>query len=97
MMEVLLDGKRVLIPEGSRLSDLLPDRDPECSVAVIRPVLEEEAESQEVRLVTSVGDMVVEVVDPALVSRLFRPGLAEHLQLHWQDRYAAAFGPFESW
>ena len=96
MMEVLLDGKRVLIPEGSRLSDLLPDRDPECSVAVIRPVLEEEAESQEVRLVTSVGDMVVEVVDPALVSRLFRPGLAEHLQLHWQDRYAAAFGPFES-
>ena len=95
-MEVLLDGKRVQVPEDSRLSDLLPDRDPRFSVAVIRPVLEEEAESQEVRFVTTAGDMVVEVADPALVSRIFAPGLAEKLRLHWQDRYTAAFGPFES-
>ncbi|GLI45843.1 methanogenesis marker 3 protein [Methanoculleus bourgensis] len=95
-MEVLLDGKRVQVPEGSRLSDLLPDRDPRFSVAVIRPVLEEEAESQEVRFVTTAGDMVVEVADPALVSRIFAPGLAEKLRLHWHDRYTAAFGPFES-
>lgn len=95
-MEVLLDKKRVQIPEGIRLSDLLPDRDPRFSVAVIRPVHEEEAESQEVRLVTTAGDMVIEVADPTLISRIFEPGLAENLRLHWQDRYAAAFGPFES-
>lgn len=95
-MEVHLDGKRVEVSAGSRLGDLLPGRDPRCSVAVIRPVLEEAAESQEVRFVTTAGDMVIEVADPAVVSRLFRPGLAERLRLHWQDRYAAAFGPFES-
>lgn len=98
MIEVLLDGKRVQIPEGSRLSDLLPHRDPECSVAVIRPVLEEEeeAESQEIKLITTVGDIVIEVEDPGLVPRLSRPDLAGRLKLHWHDRYAAAFGPFES-
>ena len=96
-MEILLDGERREVPTGSRLGDLLPERDERFSVAVIRPALEEDvAESQEVRFVTSAGDMVVEMADPAFTARLFRPGLAEDLRLHWQDRYAAAFGPFES-
>ena len=77
MIEVHLDGKQLQIPEGSRLSDLLPDRDPGCSVAVIKPVLEEETESQEVRLATSVGDIIIEVADPGLVPRLLRPDIAE--------------------
>ncbi|MCM2464715.1 methyl-coenzyme M reductase-associated protein Mmp3 [Methanoculleus oceani] len=96
-MEILLDGKHILVPAGSRLGDLLPGWDFRCSVAVIRPALEEDAaESREIRFVTSAGDMVVEVAEPTTVSRLFQPGLAERLRLHWQDRYAAAFGPFES-
>jgi putative methanogenesis marker protein 3 len=96
-MEILLDGKHVVVPAGSRLGDLLPARDERCSIAVIRPALEEDAaESQEVRFVTSAGDMTVEVAEAATVARLFRPGLAERLHVHWQDRYAAAFGPFES-
>ena len=94
-MEVLLDGKRVQVPEDSRLSDLLPDRDPRFSVAVIRPVLEEEAESQEVRFVTTAGDMVVEVADPALVSRLFRPGCRTPPALAGPLR--AAFGRLSPW
>lgn len=96
-MEIHLDGKPVEAPAGSRLGDLLPDRDARESVAIIRPALEEDAaESQEVRFVTTAGDLVVEMADPAITARLFRPGLAETLNLHWQDRYAAAFGPFES-
>ena len=96
-MEIHLDGERIEVPAGARLGDILPGRDVRCSVAVILPTLEEDAaESQEVRFVTSAGDMVVEMADPGVVSRLFRPGLAERLRLHWQDRYAAAFGPFES-
>lgn len=96
-MEIHLDGQRVEAPAGSRLGDLLPGRDFRCSVAVIRPALEEDtAESQEVRFVTTAGDIVVEMVDPAVAARLFSPGLSERLRLHWQDRYAAAFGPFES-
>ena len=93
-MEFHLDGKRISVPAGSLLGDLLPERDEECSVAVIRPALvEDEAESQEVRFATPAGDMVVETAESALVSR---PDLAGQLRLHWQDRYAAAFGPFES-
>ena len=59
MIEVHLDGKQLQIPEGSRLSDLLPDRDPGCSVAVIKPVLEE-GQNRRVRLATSVGDIIIE-------------------------------------
>ncbi|MDV2480648.1 methanogenesis marker 3 protein [Methanoculleus sp. Wushi-C6] len=96
-MEIHLDGKRVEVPAGSRLGDLLPEWDFRFSVAVIRPALEEDAaESQEVRFVTTAGEFVVEVADPAFTARLLRPGLADRLNLHWQDRYAAALGPFES-
>jgi len=96
-MEIHLDGKRVQVPAGSRLGDLLPEWDFRYSVAVIRPALEEDAaESQEIRFVTTVGDIVVEMADPAFAARLLSPGLAEDLRLHWQDRYAAALGPFES-
>ncbi|NLB01439.1 MAG: methanogenesis marker 3 protein [Methanomicrobiales archaeon] len=96
-MEIHLDGQRVLVPEGSRLGDLLPERDERCSVAIIRPALvEDETESQEVRFTTPVGDLIVEVAKTAAVSRLLQPELAGQLRLHWQDRYAAAFGPFES-
>jgi len=96
-MEIHLDGRHVEAPAGSRLGDLLPGWDFRCSVAVVRPALEEgAAESQEVRFVTSAGEMVVEMAEAAFAARLFSPGLAERLRLHWQDRYAAAFGPFES-
>lgn len=96
-MEIHLDGKRISVPAGSLLGDLLPERDEECSVAVIRPALvEDEAESQEIRFTTPAGDLVVEVAKTAAVSSLLRPEVAERLRLHWQDRYAAAFGQFES-
>ncbi|WP_332448920.1 methyl-coenzyme M reductase-associated protein Mmp3 [Methanoculleus sp.] len=93
-MEIHLDGERVEVPAGARLADLLPGRDERCSVAVIRPGVEEgAAESQEVRFATPAGDMVIETAESALVSR---PDLAGQLRAHWQDRYAVAFGPFES-
>lgn len=96
-MEIYLDGERIEVPSGSRLGSLLPGRDERCSVAVIRPALDEDAgESQEVRFVTPAGEMVVEVAEPAAVSRISHPALTDRLRLHWQDRYAAAFGPFES-
>ncbi|KAF5087231.1 methyl-coenzyme M reductase-associated protein Mmp3 [Methanoculleus horonobensis] len=96
-MEIHLDGKHTLVPEDSRLGDLLPERDERYSVAIIRPALvEDEGESQGVRFATPAGDLVVEVAKPAAVSRLLQPEYAERLRLHWQDRYAAAFGTFET-
>jgi len=40
-MEIHLDGKRVEVPEGSCLGDLLPGWDWQCSAAIIRPAVEE--------------------------------------------------------
>ena len=81
-MEIHLDGERVEVPAGARLGDLFSGRDEQCSVAVIRPGVEEgAAESQEVRFTTPAGDMIVETSESALVSR---PDLAGHLRQHWQ-------------
>ncbi len=96
-MEIHLDGERIEVPAGACLGDILPGRDARCSVAVIRPALgEDTAESQEIRFKTPLGDIIVDMTDPAVAARILLPGLAENLRLHWQDRYAAAFGSFES-
>ncbi|WOX57795.1 methyl-coenzyme M reductase-associated protein Mmp3 [Methanoculleus receptaculi] len=96
-MEIHLDGKRVEVPEGSSLGDLLLGWDWQCSVAIIRPRVEEgAAESAEIRLTTTAGGLVIETSDPAVASRLLQPEITGRLRLHWQDRYAAAFGPFKS-
>jgi len=96
-MEIHLDGKRVEVPEGSCLGDLLPGWDWQCSAAIIRPAVEEDVtESAEIRFVTTAGDLVVEISDPAVAAHILQPEIAERLRLHWQDRYAAAFGPFKS-
>ncbi len=95
-MEIHLDGERLEVPEGTRLGDLLPDRDPRCSVAVIRPAEVEAAATRHVRFVTTAGDIVVEIGGKQTAVPLDWPDLVERLRLHWADRYAAAFGPFPS-
>jgi len=92
---VRLDGKKLEIEGEKRLGAVIPDRDPRCSVAVIRPASRESARTSSYRITTTRGEITVEpsgegaqVFDAPLFSR-------PH-QLHWHDRYAAAFGPFSS-
>jgi putative methanogenesis marker protein 3 len=86
-VEILLDGKSLEVREGATLGSLLGPRDPGLAVAVIRPRAAEAAETRTVRITTTKGEVVVELLKAG-------PGILSPLALHWADRYAAAFGPF---
>jgi putative methanogenesis marker protein 3 len=95
MITIQVDGERRECADGSVLADILPDRDPVCAIAVIRPVTRESAQSESIQLSTTAGEITVELVKSgtpvAIDNRLIQT-----LALHWVDRYAAAFGPFAS-
>ena len=93
MITLQVDGENRQVTEGSTLADILPDLDPECVVAVIRPGSKESASTRSFRIFTTAGEVVVET--SATGNEVFSlPALGEGLALHWNDRYAAAFGPF---
>ncbi|MDD1713295.1 MAG: methanogenesis marker 3 protein [Methanoregulaceae archaeon] len=95
MITIQVDGERRECPDGSIIADILPDRDPACAVAVIRPVTRESAQSESIQLSTTAGEITVELVkSPTPVTIDDR--LIQTASLHWADRYAAAFGPFSS-
>lgn len=95
MITILLDGEKLEVRDGSLLKDVLPGRAPECCVAVIRPGARESATTGSVRLDTTSGEVVVELSPPG--QQMFDSSLFSlPLTIHWQDRYAAAFGPFPS-
>lgn len=95
MITLLVDGERRLADEGATLRDVLPGWDWSCSVGVIRAGARESTETGSMRLVTSAGEVVVELL-PEGRELLQSPDLRLPLPLHWSDRYAAAFGPFPS-
>jgi putative methanogenesis marker protein 3 len=94
-VEILLDGRRREVPEGTTLGALLGPRETRYAVAVIRPRAAEAAETQTVQLTTTKGEVVVELLRPESFL-LSAPGGEKPLGLHWADRYAAAFGPFQA-
>jgi putative methanogenesis marker protein 3 len=95
MITIQVDGERREIPEGSMMSDILPERDPACVIAIIRPGTQEADRSQNLQLTTTAGEIVIELTVPEVPVTLDRE-LVPKLALHWEDRYAAAFGPFIS-
>ncbi|HTY53080.1 MAG TPA: methanogenesis marker 3 protein [Methanomicrobiales archaeon] len=94
-MEILLDGRKVEAPGGTTLGSLVGHREPGLAIAVIRPRAAEAAETQTVQIGTTKGEVVVELARPEPVIFSASAG-GKPLELHWQDRYAAAFGPFQA-
>ena len=98
MVEVHLDGTRMELEEGTTLADILPERELECCVAVIRPSEVESAETRYIRITTTVGEVVVELgegASPSFIEQLFSLD-TKSLKLGWNDRYSAAFGTLSS-
>lgn len=97
-MEIHLDGVKREVTGGATLADLLPDLDPSCSVAVIRPALESFGETRSLRFSTTAGEVVIEIStdDPGAfpVAACGEETEGGGLALGWADRYSAAFGPF---
>jgi putative methanogenesis marker protein 3 len=90
MISVRLDGELLSFPEGTTLGRILSGRDPECVVALVRPGGREAARTENLRLTTTAGEVVVEVPGGTVFPELPVGALG----LLWEDRYAAAFGPF---
>lgn len=95
MITIHLDGERLEVVEGSTLKSILKDPLPGCSVAIIRPATKEQAKTGSLAISTTAGAITVEL-SGEYGGVLSSPALVPQLALHWQDRYAAAFGPFPS-
>ncbi len=94
-MEIHLDGKMMEVPEDITLDSLLPDRDPRCAVAIIRPAEAAQEKTPFIRLNTTRGEVVIEITDPRF-SLIRAAEKAADLRVQWEDRYAVAFGPFST-
>jgi len=95
MITIHLDGERMEVGERSSLGSVLSHHPPGCSVGIIRPATKEQAKTANLVIRTTAGEVTIEITgrnDDLLKS----PDIAEKLTLHWEDRYAAAFGPFPS-
>jgi len=94
MIRVHLDGELRELADGSTLASLAAGHPAGCSVAVIRPATKEQEKTQSITVTTTKGEITLEMAGQA-VDALEHPDAAG-LSLHWEDRYAAAFGPFAS-
>ncbi len=87
------DGARRELPDGATLGDLCEGLDPRFAVAVIRPSTTEAAATANVRLLTTAGEVTVEVAPGA---RFSDPATLAGAKVGWADRNSVAFGPFSS-
>jgi putative methanogenesis marker protein 3 len=95
MITIHLDGERLELEKGSTLGSIIQGHPPGCSVAIIRPATHEQAKTGSLAISTTAGQITVELLGRQF-SFLESPAIVPQLVLHWQDRYAAAFGPFPS-
>lgn len=87
------DGVRRELPGGATLGDLCAGLDPRFAVAVIRPSTSEAAATANVRLLTTAGEVTIEVTPGR---RLPADAVLAGTRIGWADRNSAAFGTFAS-
>ncbi|HJJ92450.1 MAG TPA: hypothetical protein O0X64_01310, partial [Methanocorpusculum sp.] len=98
-IQIFLNGKKKDIPKGTKLENILPDYKTGCGIAIIRPRASSQGDRNQaydisqLRFVTTAGDIVVELLPG--VNLPIPIGKVSHMNLrvHWEDKYAVAFGP----
>jgi putative methanogenesis marker protein 3 len=90
-----LDGEKIEVAPGSVLRTVVPVLPDGCCIAVIRPAVQEQMATNSFAVHTTAGEVRIEA-EGDRAAFLTAKGAADALSLHWQDRYAAAFGPFAS-
>lgn len=103
MINIILDGKGMEIDKGAVLGDLIPGLDPEFSVAIIKASESSDVTTKNFRIVTDEGEAVIELEEEPdipgineLFNSLFEKKDTIPLDMKWEDRYSAAFGPFKT-
>ncbi|MBQ3719198.1 MAG: methanogenesis marker 3 protein [Methanomicrobium sp.] len=104
MKTVRLDGQIREVDDNAVLGDLIPDLSARYSAAIIKETHSEESSTQNIRLFTSAGEMVIELTQRG--SELFAAGFfgvvgnngnaGTQLKVKWSDRQTVAFGDFKS-
>ena len=99
-MQIFLNGEAKDVPQGTTLSTLLPSHPAGCGVAILRPGVtasgdvETPRDASLLRFTTTAGDIVVELL-PGVVLPVPTGDVSNaNLRVHWEDKYAVAFGPF---
>ena len=95
MITIHLDGESVDVSEGSTLGSILSHHEPGLSVGIVRPSTQEQAKTGNLAVSTTAGEVAIEIVAQN-ADFLESSEIVQKLALHWNDRYAAAFGPFPS-
>ncbi|WP_394295945.1 methyl-coenzyme M reductase-associated protein Mmp3 [Methanolacinia petrolearia] len=103
LINIILDGKRMEMKDGSLLKDLVPQLSPNFSVAIIKPSESSEVTTGSFRIVTDEGEVTIELEDKRaptavreLLISLFEKKELLPMKIKWDDRYSASFGPFSS-
>ena len=101
-MQIFLNGEAKDVPQGTTLSTLLPSHPAGCGVAILRPGVtasgdvETPRDTSHLRFTTTAGDIVVELL-PGVVLPVPTGDVSNaNLRVHWEDKYAVAFGPFRA-
>ena len=101
-MQIFLNGEAKDVPQGTTLSTLLPSHPAGCGVAILRPGVtasgdvETPRDTSHLRFTTTAGDIVVELL-PGVVLPVPTGDVSDaNLRVHWEDKYAVAFGPFRA-
>ena len=99
-MQIFLNGEAKDVPQGTTLSTLRPSVPAGGGVASLRPGVtasgdvETPRDTSHVRFTTTAGDIVVELL-PGVVLPVPTGDVSNaNLRVHWEDKYAVAFGPF---
>jgi putative methanogenesis marker protein 3 len=95
MITIHLDGERMEVREERTLGSIIPHHPPGCSVAIIRPQTQEQSQTGTLAISTTKGEIAIEIAG-GIGEFLKSPEILQKLTLHWEDRYATAFGPFPS-
>lgn len=89
-VHIYLNGEAKSVAEKTTLDKILPDQPEGTAVVIIRAGSVSQEKTSHMRLKTTAGDVVVEVAKGAA----FPEVAAEALRVHFEDKNAAAFGPF---
>ncbi|HJJ35657.1 MAG TPA: methanogenesis marker 3 protein [Methanocorpusculum sp.] len=89
---IILNGETVTVPSGTTLSTLLPNHPKGCAVVLLKPATASQEKTSRIRLKTTAGDVVIEVFKGVSFPQIS----PENLRIHFEDKNAAAFGPFPS-
>ncbi|MDD1696574.1 MAG: methanogenesis marker 3 protein [Methanoregula sp.] len=95
MITIHLDGERMEVSPGSTLGSIISHHPSGCCIGIIRPATKEQEQTGNFVIRTTAGEVTIEITgrtDDILKS----PEIVQKLTLHWEDRYASAFGPFPS-